>query len=79
VVTLGGKGAVVVTGDGTHEVTAPKVEVVDTTGAGDAFTGALAVGLATGADLVAAAQLAVRVASVSVTREGAQPSYPAGI
>jgi ribokinase len=52
---------------------------VDTTGAGDAFTGALAVGLATDADLLTAARLAVRVASISVTQEGAQPSYPTGI
>jgi ribokinase len=79
VVTLGAKGAVVVSEDGTHEVPAPKVEVVDTTGAGDAFTGALAVGLATGAGLETAARLAVRVASISVTRAGAQPSYPAGV
>lgn len=76
VVTQGARGAVVLTVDGAVEVPAPKVEAVDTTGAGDAFTGALAAALADGADLEAAAQRAVRVAAVSVTRRGAQPSYP---
>ncbi|MEU5690615.1 ribokinase [Actinosynnema sp. NPDC020468] len=72
IVTLGARGAEV---DG-RRVAAPAVEVVDTTGAGDAFTGALAVGLAGGADPVAAARFAVRVAALSVTARGAQPSYP---
>jgi ribokinase len=58
------------------EVASPKVEAVDTTGAGDAFAGALAASLADGADLVSAAKRAVRVAAFSVTRHGAQPSYP---
>ncbi|CAM3600587.1 ribokinase [Kibdelosporangium persicum] len=76
VVTLGARGALVIEADGTHEVESPKVDAVDTTGAGDAFTGALAAQLAEGADLVTAAHLAVKVAAISVTRKGAQPSYP---
>jgi ribokinase len=76
VVTLGAKGAVVVEADGSTEVASPKVEAVDTTGAGDAFAGALAASLAEGATLVDAAKRAVKVAAVSVTRHGAQPSYP---
>ncbi|MGH8919349.1 MAG: PfkB family carbohydrate kinase, partial [Actinomycetes bacterium] len=76
VVTLGAKGAVVVETDGSTEVASPKVEAVDTTGAGDAFAGALAASLAEGATLVEAAKRAVKVAAVSVTRHGAQPSYP---
>jgi ribokinase len=76
VITLGARGAVLADGTGVHEIPAPSVKPVDTTGAGDAFTGALAVGLASGQDLVRAAELAVRVAAVSVTRRGAQPSYP---
>jgi ribokinase len=78
VITLGARGAVLACADDgvVHEVGAPVVEPVDTTGAGDAFTGALAVSLASGASLVAAADLAVRVAAVSVTKPGAQPSYP---
>ncbi|KAA9166681.1 ribokinase [Amycolatopsis acidicola] len=76
VVTLGAEGALVITAEGTAKIPSPKVEAVDTTGAGDAFTGALAAALAEGADLEAAARKAVRVAAISVTRHGAQPSYP---
>ncbi|CAL9662666.1 Ribokinase [Actinosynnema sp. ALI-1.44] len=76
VVTLGGRGAAVVTSEGVVEVPAPAVDVVDTTGAGDAFAGALAFGLSRGDSLVQAARFAARVAATSVTRAGAQPSYP---
>ncbi|MEU8412450.1 ribokinase [Amycolatopsis japonica] len=76
VVTLGAKGAAVVTADGVTEVPSPKVEAVDTTGAGDAFAGALATSLAKGEQLVDAAREAVKVAAITVTRQGAQPSYP---
>lgn len=76
VVTLGAKGAAVIEGDKSTTVESPKVKAVDTTGAGDAFAGALAAALADGADLVEAAERAVRVAAVTVTRHGAQPSYP---
>ncbi|MEV0067294.1 MULTISPECIES: ribokinase [unclassified Amycolatopsis] len=76
VVTLGPKGAVVVASEGVTEVASPQVQAVDTTGAGDAFAGALAAALAEGAGLVDATRRAVRVAAVSVTRPGAQPSYP---
>ncbi|KFU79141.1 ribokinase [Amycolatopsis lurida] len=76
VVTLGAKGAAVVTSDGVTEVPSPKVEAVDTTGAGDAFAGALATSLAKGEKLADAARRAVKVAAITVTRQGAQPSYP---
>ncbi len=76
VVTLGAKGAAVVTADGVTEVSSPKVEAVDTTGAGDAFAGALAMALAKGEELADAARWAVKVAAITVTRQGAQPSYP---
>ncbi len=76
VVTLGAKGAAVVTADGVTEVPSPKVEAVDTTGAGDAFAGALATSLAKGEELADAARKAVKVAAITVTRQGAQPSYP---
>ncbi|MGW7535207.1 ribokinase [Amycolatopsis sp. NPDC054798] len=76
VVTLGAKGAAVIEGDKSTTVESPKVEAVDTTGAGDAFAGALAAALADGAELVEAAERAVKVAAVTVTRHGAQPSYP---
>lgn len=76
VVTLGARGCLVIESSGTHEIESPQVDAVDTTGAGDAFTGALAAELAKGADLVTAASLAVKVAAISVTKRGAQPSYP---
>lgn len=76
VVTLGARGAAVVLPDGVVEVPAPSVDPVDTTGAGDAFTGALAARLAAGDSLRDAAAYAVRVAAASVTKLGAQPSYP---
>jgi ribokinase len=76
VVTLGARGAIVVTAEGIGEIPSPTVEAVDTTGAGDAFAGALAASLAEGADLADAARRAARVAAISVTRPGAQPSYP---
>ncbi|EHR63963.1 sugar kinase, ribokinase [Saccharomonospora cyanea NA-134] len=76
VVTSGARGAVVVEADGLTEVPSPSVDVVDTTGAGDAFAGALATALSGGAALTDAVEQAVRVAAFSVTRRGAQPSYP---
>lgn len=76
VVTLGERGALVADRSGAVLVPAPRVQPVDTTGAGDAFAGALAARLAAGEDLVAAARFAVRSAAISVTRQGAQPSYP---
>ena len=51
-------------------------EAVDTTGAGDAFCGALAEAMAGGATVVEAARWAVRVAAASVTRPGAQGGLP---
>jgi ribokinase len=76
VVTLGAEGALVVQGSGVEEVAAPAVRAVDTTGAGDAFCGALADALDRGADLVEAARWAVAAASLSVTGEGARGGLP---
>ncbi|GAB3913409.1 ribokinase [Kibdelosporangium lantanae] len=76
VVTLGARGALVIEADGVREIESPRVRAVDTTGAGDAFTGALAAKLAEGLSLADAAGYAVKVAAISVTRRGAQPSYP---
>jgi len=55
---------------------APKVKAVDTVGAGDCFSGALAAALAEGESLEGAIPFAVTAASISVTRPGAQPSMP---
>jgi len=76
VVTLGSAGALGFGESGTIEVPAPVVKAVDTTGAGDAFTGVLAATLVTGADLAAAMKRAVCAASLSVLSPGAQASYP---
>ena len=76
VVTLGADGALVVAdGESTH-LPAAAVAAVDATGAGDAFCGALADGLARGASLLAAAEWAVRVAGISTTHRGAQTGMP---
>jgi ribokinase len=76
VMTLGGAGALLATSSGLVEVPAPSVSVVDTTGAGDAFVGALAARLVAGNSLTDAVQVAVRVGAFAVGAEGAQPSYP---
>jgi ribokinase len=76
IVTLGSKGFLLAEGNSTELVPAMKVKAVDTTAAGDAFTGSLAVGLAQGQSLRDAALFAGRVAAFSVTRLGAQPSMP---
>jgi ribokinase len=76
VVTLGAAGALVAGPDGTAQVPSPRVTAVDTTGAGDAFTGALAWRLGTGDDLQTAVRFAVRVGAVAVTKAGAQESFP---
>jgi len=76
VLTMGDKGAVIRQADQQVRIEAPQVNAVDTVGAGDCFVGTLCAMLAEGMDLVDAAQLAVRAASLSVTRPGAQPSMP---
>lgn len=74
-VTLGSKGAAIVHQDGVERVPAVEVEAVDSTGAGDAFVGAFALGLAAGLDDLAAVRLGIECASDSVTRPGTQSSY----
>ena len=77
VVTLGARGAALVNRDGTvTRVPAVPVNAVDTTGAGDAFVGAFAVGLALGLPELDAVRLGISCASDSVTRPGTQTSFP---
>jgi ribokinase len=76
IITLGSKGAFVVTRTEKVSVPAFKVEAVDTTAAGDTFCGAFAVALVEGKSLKEALQFASAAAAISVTRIGAQPSAP---
>ncbi len=76
VITVGEDGAVFANGDSTGHLPAPKVDVVDTTGAGDAFVGALAAKLAYGTTLEEAVTYAVRAGAAAVTKEGAQGALP---
>jgi ribokinase len=80
-VTLGSQGSVVLDSlaaeDSSVTRIAPtKVKAVDTTGAGDAFTGAVAVRLAAGDALAAAAAFASVAAALATTRKGTQAAYP---
>jgi ribokinase len=76
-VTLGSDGAILRTKNGEIiKVTAPKTEVIDTTGAGDGFVGAFAAALNAGEELQIALEFAIKFASNSVGKKGAQSSYP---
>ncbi len=76
IITLGEFGAVACEQLSTFSVRAPKVPVVDTTGAGDAFCGAFAAWLAAGESLERAVNAGVVAGALAVTRAGAQPSLP---
>jgi ribokinase len=77
IVTLGDQGAVVASAELTAHVPAfPAAKVVDTTGAGDAFNGGLAVALAEGQPMRTAVRFACAVASLSVQAAGAAKSMP---
>ncbi|MGW2742139.1 ribokinase [Streptomyces sp. NPDC001450] len=76
VVTLGAQGALVCDSSGVTRVPSVKVDAVDTTGAGDAFTATLAWKLGSGSALAEAAAHAARVGAAAVTKRGAQESYP---
>lgn len=76
IITRGAAGAFYSGGGTTFNVAAPAVKAVDTTAAGDCFNGALVVALAEGQGWRAAIEFAVKAASISVTRMGAQVSVP---
>ena len=77
IVTLGSEGAALVTSDGkVKRFNAKKVSATDTTGAGDCFIGAFAAAIAAGANEESAVQFGIDCATKSVTRKGAQSSYP---
>ncbi len=76
ILTLGERGALLLTSDLTQLVPAYAVAVVDTTAAGDAFCGALATGIGRGENLVDAVAFANAAAALAVTMLGAAPSMP---
>ena len=76
IVTLGERGVLYIDAKTTLHVPALKVDAVDPTGAGDAFIGGLAVYLSEGMQMRQALQRANAVAALSVTRIGAQVSFP---
>ena len=69
-------GCVIVTADSAIAIRTTPVKVIDTTGAGDVFAGALATALLERQSLLNAVRIGVAAAHVSVTRYGAQASYP---
>ena len=74
VMTMGDKGALIVTGLSSTQVPAVRMTAVDTTGAGDAFNAGLATALASGESLEAAVAFAVVTGGMAVTKEGVIPS-----
>jgi len=76
IVTLGADGAELRRGGRSETVEAPLVEAIDTTGAGDAFCGALAVALDEDLDLAVAVRMAVHAGSLATTALGARTAVP---
>lgn len=76
VITRGQQGVSHIQNGQLHTIAAPQVKVVDTTGAGDCFNAALSYGLALGWDWSRILTFAVRAASLSVTKFGAQAGMP---
>ena len=76
VITLGPQGALVYAARDSKLIQARKVEALDTAGAGDSFSGALAVAVAEGQPLLNAVRFAILAASLAVTRVGTAPSMP---
>ncbi|MDO8550849.1 MAG: ribokinase [Ignavibacteria bacterium] len=76
IVTMGEKGAYLLSKERKEIFPAKKIKVVDSTGAGDAFNGAIAYALSNGEEIGKAIQLANSVAAFAVTKMGAQSSLP---
>jgi len=76
IVTLGSRGALLVSGNKTDLVSPPVVESVDTTGAGDAFCGSLAESLSRGLSFLESVEQSVAAGALSTTSHGAQISMP---
>jgi ribokinase len=76
IITLGKRGVFLATNDGMSLIPAYAVKALDSTGAGDVFSGSLATFLAEGISVEESVRMAIASASISVTRMGAQTSAP---
>ncbi len=76
IITMGSAGAFLLADNESEIISAPKVEAVDTTAAGDTFNGALTVALSEGKTIQESIAFANKAAAISVTRIGAQSSVP---
>jgi len=76
IITMGSAGAFLLSNGKSEIISAPKVEAVDTTAAGDTFNGALVVALSEGKTIQDSIAFANKAAAISVTRIGAQSSVP---
>lgn len=76
IITIGNKGVVYNSGSEVIQKPVPDVEVVDTTAAGDSFTGAIAYALTEGMNIDSAIDFANIVGTLTVTKKGAQTSLP---
>ena len=76
IVTLGEDGALLVSEEGEEHFSGHVVKAVDTTGAGDAFNGSLAYGLASGKSIGDSIDFATKVAALAVTKVGVVPALP---
>lgn len=76
ILTLGERGSLLVTAEGSELFPAPSVRAVDTTGAGDAFVGSLAFYLSEEQPITEAIKRANRIAAISVQSHGTQSSFP---
>ena len=76
IVTLGSKGSLYINKERSMFKSAYKVQAVDTTAAGDSYTGALSVAFANNKDVEEAMDFASKVGALSVMKEGAQSSLP---
>lgn len=79
VLTRGENGSFVFSKEASSFIETPKVEVADTVGAGDSFTGAFVAGLLNGNDIVQAHKRAVEVSAYVCTQKGAMPVLPSAL
>ena len=76
IITLGSRGRIFNAGESLHSVPAERVEVVDTTAAGDTFIGVLAACLAEGKEIEESVRYATKAAALTIMRYGAQQAIP---